>query len=62
MSDFAEAYYNRGVVYALSEDKEKIRRDFLKARELAEQSGDKQLLDLIDKALSELDNGNNDRA
>ena len=55
--DFAEAYYNRGQAYASVGDKEKARLDFLKARELAEQSGTDQLLDLSDKALSELDNG-----
>ena len=57
--DFAEAYNNRGVAYDSLGDKEKARRDFLKAKELAEQSGDKQLLDLSDKKLSELDNRNN---
>ena len=60
--DYAKAYNNRGVTYDSLGDKEKARRDFLKARKLAEQSGDKQLLGLIDKALSELDNGNNNRS
>ena len=57
--DYANAYYNRGVAYASLGDEKKARRDYSKAKELAKQSGDKQLLDLIDKALSELDNGNN---
>ena len=59
--DYAEAYYNRGQVYASLGNEKKARRDFSKARELAEQSGDKQLLGLIDKALSELDNGNSNK-
>ena len=54
--DFAKAYYKRGLDYASLGDKEKARRDFLKARELAEQSGKDQSLNLIDGALSELDN------
>ena len=59
MSSFAEAYFNRGRACASVGDKEKARRDLLKARELVEQSSNDQSLNLIDEALSKLDNGNN---
>ena len=57
--DYASAYYNRGVAYDSSGDKEEARRGFLKVRELVESSGNAQSLNLIDEALSELDNENN---
>ena len=66
--DYANAYYNRGLTYTSLGDKEKLgdkkmaRRDFLKARELAEQRRDVQLLKVIDEALSKLDNENNNRS
>lgn len=60
--DYAEAYCNRGVTYDSLGDKEKARRDLLKARELVEQSGNDQSLNLIDDALSKLDNENNNRS
>ena len=58
----AKAYYNRGRAYASLGDKKKARRDYLKAKKLAKRSGDKRLLGLIDKALSKLDNGNNNKS
>ena len=58
-SNFSKAYYSRGQTYALLRDKKRARRDLLKARELAERSGNDRLLGLIDKALSKLDNENN---
>ena len=60
--DDAEAYYNRGLAYDSLKDKEKARRSFLRARELVEQSGNDQPLNLIDEALSKLDNENNNRS
>ena len=63
--DDAYTYYNRGIVYTSLGDKEELedkgmaRRDFSKARELAEQNGDERLVRLCNEALSELDNGNN---
>ena len=54
--DDAEAYFNRGQAYSSLGNKEMARRDFLKARKLAEPRGNAQSLNLIDEALSELDN------
>ena len=59
--DYAKAYYNRRLDYASLGDKEMAHRDLLKARELAERSGDDQLLNSIDKVLSESNNGNNNK-
>ena len=66
--DYAEAYYRRGLVYALLGDeeklgdKEKAHQDLLKARELAEQNNDEQLVRLYNEALSKLDNESNNRS
>ena len=66
--DDAKTYYNRGVVYTSLADKEKLedkemsRRDFLTARELAEQNGNEQLVRLCNEALLKLDNENNNRS
>ena len=60
--NYAKAYYKRGLSYASWGDEKKARRDFLKARKLAKRSGDERLLGLVDKALSKLDNGNNNRS
>ena len=60
--NFAMAYNNRGQAYASLKEKEKARQDFLKARELAEQNNDEQLVRSCNEALSKLDNENNNRS
>ena len=60
--NYTKAYYNRGLAYDSLGDEKNARKDLLKAQKLAKRSGNERLLGLIDKALSKLDNGNNNRS
>ena len=50
-SEYAHAFFARGLSYRSLGEKEKARLDFLKARELAEEDKDEELLSLIQKEL-----------
>ena len=52
-SEYAHAFFARGLSYKSLGEKEKASLDFLKARELAEEDKDEELLNLIKKELGE---------
>ena len=52
--DYVEAYYNRGLAYRALNGRDKARRDFKKARALAQQAGNKSLAALMDQMLRKL--------
>ena len=58
--DFASAYYVLGVTYMKQGDRQEARKNFLQAKELAEKTNDKKLVEMTMRSLSSLDMPNNE--